>query len=53
VPVSLQTDLERRLDDPFPFFLSGAAALAYEVLWTKWLTRVIGVTTFSVSTPPF
>ena len=32
------------------FFLSGASALAYEVLWTKWLTRVIGVTTFSVTT---
>jgi spermidine synthase len=34
----------------FLFFLSGAAALAYEVLWSKWLTRVIGVTTFSIST---
>src|SRR5262249_18603888 len=32
------------------FFLSGAVALAYEVLWSKWLTQVIGITTFSVST---
>jgi len=32
------------------FFLSGASALAYEVIWTKYLTLVIGVTTFCVST---
>ena len=32
------------------FFLSGASALAYEVIWSKQLTLVIGVTSFSLST---
>jgi spermidine synthase len=32
------------------FFLSGAAGLVYEVLWTRQLALVFGVTTYAVST---
>jgi spermidine synthase len=32
------------------FFLSGAAGLVYEVLWTRQLSLVFGVTTYAVST---
>jgi len=32
------------------FFVSGAAGLAYEVVWTRQLTLVFGVTTYAVST---
>jgi len=32
------------------FFLSGAAGLVYEVLWTRQLSLVFGVTTCAVST---
>ncbi len=34
----------------FFFFLSGAAGLAYEVVWTRMLILVFGSTTFAVST---
>jgi predicted membrane-bound spermidine synthase len=33
----------------FLFALSGASALVYEVIWTKRLTLVVGVSTFSLS----
>lgn len=32
------------------FFLSGAAALVYEVLWLKELGRLFGVTVYAAST---
>ena len=32
------------------FFLSGAAGLVYEVLWTRQLALIFGVTTYAVST---
>ncbi|HXC51666.1 MAG TPA: fused MFS/spermidine synthase [Candidatus Limnocylindrales bacterium] len=32
------------------FFLSGAAGLVYEVLWTRQLSLIFGVTTYAVST---
>lgn len=32
------------------FFISGVAALAYEVTWTRQLAQIFGVTTFAVST---
>ena len=32
------------------FFLSGAAGLVYQVLWTRQLALVFGVTTYAVST---
>src|SRR6186713_2078750 len=31
------------------FFLSGATALVYEVLWTRQLSLIFGVTTYAVS----
>ncbi len=32
------------------FFLSGAAALVYEVLWMRWLALIFGVTTYATAT---
>ena len=32
------------------FFLSGACALTYEVVWMRMLTLVFGATTFATST---
>lgn len=32
------------------FFLSGATGLIYEVLWTRQLALIFGVTTYAVST---
>jgi len=31
------------------FFLSGAAGLIYEVVWTRWLTLVFGTTVYAYS----
>lgn len=34
---------------PLAFLVSGCAALVYQVLWTRWMSLVIGSTTFAVS----
>ncbi|MGH7770346.1 MAG: hypothetical protein ACREQP_23075, partial [Candidatus Binatia bacterium] len=32
------------------FFLSGAAGLIYEVVWTRMLTQIFGNTTYAIAT---